>query len=151
MKPLSLLLVTCSFACYAEQQPTAKKQEQAPVHIKGEVDPDCGPAILRIFGTQLFPGFVDMAEGHSMQNAQQERTGMSQFAKGLMAFATLVISEATRSVGIPKKPLLNEKLLTASLKKVLESEEGKRLLQSWKKSLDDETKKQDHDTIILAV
>lgn len=148
MKPLSLLLVVCSFACYADQQPTDKKQAQP--HIHGEVDPDCGPAILRIFGTQLFPGFVDMAEGHSMQNAQQERTGMSQFAKGLMAFATLVISEATRSVGTSTKPLLNEKLLTASLKKVLESDEVKQLLHSWKKSLDDETKEQAQDTIILA-
>ncbi len=143
MKPLSLLLVVCSFACYAAQQP----QEPA-AHIKGDVDPDCGPAILKIFGTQLFPGFVDMAEGHSMQNAQQERAGISQFAKGIMAFASLIISEATRSQGFSKNSPLNEEMVAASLKRVLESEEGKQLLRSWKKSLTDETKMQEQDLIL---
>ncbi len=136
MKSLSLFLAVCSFSCNGSNQPfVAQKQALTPTIIRGEVDPDRGPEILKIFGTQLFPGFVDMAEGHSMQNAQQEKMGINQFAKGLMAFVSLIISEATRKPGMFKNHLLNEEFLAIALKKALESQEGQESLHAWRKNL----------------
>lgn len=152
MKSSPLLLVVFSLSCNANQKPLIEKQEQppAPMVIRAEVDPDRGPEILKIFSTQLLPGFVDMAEGHSLQNPQQEKVGMSQFAKGLMAFVSLVVSEATRRPGMGRLSLFTEESLTNILEKALTSPEGRESLESWQKSLHNLAKTTTHNTYTLA-
>lgn len=154
MKSLVFFLMIFSFSCTAHQQtPTQEKQQSpnpAPTVIRGEVDPDRGPEILRIFGTQLFPGFIDMTEGHSMQNPQQEKTGINQFAKGIMAFVSLIVSEATRRPGKLKLSSLNEESLALAIEQAFTSKEGRESLANWNKSLHKLAKDSTHKTIILA-
>lgn len=147
MKSLSLFLVACSF-CNAGQQVAMQKQVQpeAPTIIYGETDPDRGPEVLKIFSSMLLPGMLNMAEGHSMENEQQEKAGFFQFAKGAAAFASFIFSEITRNPGV--NSLLNEELLTASLKKALASKEGIEFLTTWKKYLHNKDKEQNQALII---
>jgi|GEM_PF-2985509 len=145
MKPLSLLLVVCSFTCYADQQP------QAPKVTKQEEDVDHGPEILKGF-LGIIPGLFAAAVGSKDGNSELQATGRAQVAQGVTQFLG-ALQLLIRKPGALKEfmtTLEDKDLFMAYIDQELESEECVRSFRSWKKSLDDTTKEQAHDTITLA-
>jgi hypothetical protein len=154
MKPLSLVLVVCSFCSAAQQVPLQNQaQSQSQAQVRKEEDVDYGPVILGSF-LSIIPGIFAFAAGRKDQNNPElAAAGLNQVMKGASQFfgALQLISRSKPGAFKSLMETIEDKeLLMAYLDKELESEECVRSFRSLKRNSPD-TEKLVDDMSILAV